>query len=121
MQWMKTLKSGIQNGICPLLAKKKKKPQKPEIPENLKYSAERTYDNLWKQQVEGTTSMKSISPRKLKCLSNEYCYGESIIKNIQDHIEAQQNGNLCDQMMSFTSYLTMQLRNVCTHAMGKGN
>lgn len=28
---------------------KKKKPQKPEIPENLKYSAERTYDNLWKQ------------------------------------------------------------------------
>lgn len=25
MQWMKTLKSGIQNGICPLLAKKKKK------------------------------------------------------------------------------------------------
>lgn len=49
MQWMKTLKSGIQNGICPLLAKKKKKPQKPEIPENLKYSAERTYDNLWKQ------------------------------------------------------------------------
>lgn len=24
MQWMKTLKSGIQNGICSLLAKKKK-------------------------------------------------------------------------------------------------
>lgn len=25
MQWMKTLKSGIQNGICSLLAKKKPK------------------------------------------------------------------------------------------------
>ena len=53
MQWMKTLKSGIQNGIFSLLAKKKKKKtntQKPEIQENLlQYSAERTYDTLWKQ------------------------------------------------------------------------
>lgn len=49
MQWMKTLKSGIQNGMCSPLAKKKKT-QKPEIPENLlQYSAERTYDTLWKQ------------------------------------------------------------------------
>ena len=52
MQWMKTLKSVIQNGMCSPLAKKKKKKktQKPEIPENLlQYSAERTYDTLWKQ------------------------------------------------------------------------
>ena len=47
MQWMKTLKSGIQNGMCSPLAKKKKT-QKPEIPENLlQYSAERTYDTLY--------------------------------------------------------------------------
>ena len=84
MQWMKTLKSGIQNGICSLLAKKKKKTktQKPEIQENLlQYSAERTYDTLWKQQAGGTINMKSISLRKLECLSNEYNYRESVIKN----------------------------------------
>lgn len=94
MQWMKTLKSGIQNGMCSPLAKKKKT-QKPEIPENLlQYSAERTYDTLWKQQAGGTINMKSISLRKLECLSNEYNYKDSVIKNPQNQKETWQNGNL---------------------------
>ena len=94
MQWMKTLKSGIQNGMCSPLAKKKKT-QKPEIPENLlQYSAERTYDTLWKQQAGGTINMKSISLRKLECLSNEYNYKDSVIKNPQTQKETWQNGNL---------------------------
>lgn len=93
MQWMKTLKSGIQNGICSPLAKKKT--QKPEIPENLlQYSAERTYDTLWKQQAGGTINMKSISLRKLECLRNEYNYRDSVIKNPQNQKETWQNGNL---------------------------
>lgn len=94
MQWMKTLKSGIQDGMCSPLAKKKKT-QKPEIPENLlQYSAERTYDTLWKQQAGGTINMKSISLRKLECLSNEYNYKDSVIKNPQNQKETWQNGNL---------------------------
>ena len=94
MQWMKTLKSGIQNGMCSPLAKKNKT-QKPEIPENLlQYSAERTYDTLWKQQAGGTINMKSISLRKLECLSNEYNYKDSVIKNPQNQKETWQNGNL---------------------------
>lgn len=44
---MKTLKSEIQNGICPLLANENnnKKKRKPEIPKNLLHcSVEGAYD-----------------------------------------------------------------------------
>lgn len=48
-------------------------------------------------RVEGAISMNNISPRNLECLSNEYNYRTSLIKNFQDVIGAQKYINLWSQ------------------------